>query len=528
MIFYRPKSLEEIQKVLPLDKYRLHHVPGCKIGWADYEALKRDFPFLSSLKDGEVDHWILQEFSYISETQFELGELRNTKIPTTENQKFGYRQTNFSSEHQEFQGRGDVMEVFDLQGKLAGLIDRKGIGISKKKLTENKELLERFTREGNPEKIETKNLSNGLAYLGEALIEAAAMKVTQRVFDWINEKKDFDLPFPPLNPLVRAPLQTIEGYFVLQLPFQLKAGKFGAYPAAMYARQAHVGRVWTGKIFTAKVNIKQSDFFFALCDGGTVRIRIPELERLVEKIKGGPNLLQYQVGLDLVERIRSGEEEVLKKTIDEVLAPLGNISQPMPISFVSFEEAFESLLKIINSDVIRFHRFVECIWFVIRNYPELADKNRSRIQEIGEKLLAVSSSVLDHDDSFRPLRRWGILLLPMFPEKLRLQIWKRESKRWFQEPEILAKTAVLLPFEEIEESLPRLYALGGGWLRNEVRALLQHRGSGDPRYSTWKAMEAWWQTKGWHPKPLPLTKQKQVRAVFWVSWLRTFGFIWVR
>jgi len=183
MIFYRPKSLEEIQKVLPLDKYRLHHVPGCKIGWADYEALKRDFPFLSSLKDGEVDHWILQEFSYISETQFELGELRNTKIPTTENQKFGYRQTNFSSEHQEFQGRGDVMEVFDLQGKLAGLIDRKGIGISKKKLTENKELLERFTREGNPEKIETKNLSNGLAYLGEALIEAAAMKVTQRVFD---------------------------------------------------------------------------------------------------------------------------------------------------------------------------------------------------------------------------------------------------------------------------------------------------------------------------------------------------------
>lgn len=528
MIFYRPRTLEEIRKVLPLEKYVLCHVPGSRVVWADYSAIKRDFSFLLNSSKEEINQWIVEEFSFVSETQLELGELRNTKIPTSERKKFAYRQANYSSEHQEFQGRGDVIEVFDFQGNLAGLIDRKGIGISKKKLAENKELVERFSKEGNPQGIETKNLSNGLAYLGEAVIEAAAMKVTQRVFDFINEKKDFDLSFPAIDPFIQAPLQTIEGYFVLQFPFELKAGKFGSQPAAMYARQAHVGRVWTGKIFTSKVNIKQSDFFFALCDGGTVRIRIPSLEKLVEKIKGGPHLLQYQVGLDLVQRIMSGEKEVLQKTIDEVLAPLGNVASPKPVSFSSFEEAFESLLKIIEGDVVRFHRFVESIWFVMRNYPELAERHRSTIQKIGEKLLALDAKVLDYDDSFRPMRRWGILLLPVFSEEIRKSQWKREWKKWFQEPEILAKAAVLMPFEDIKESLPRLYVLAGGWLRNEVNALLKHRDSKDIRQKNWKALESWWQSKGWFPKPLPLTNQKQVRAVFWVSWIRTLGFLFVR
>ncbi len=128
------------------------------------------------------------------------------------------------------------------------------------------------------------------------MIEAAAMKVTQRVFDRFNANRVFDLPFPEVEPFIYSPLQTIEGYFVIQLPFQLKAGKFGAFPAAIYIRQAHVGRVWTGKIFTQKINIKQSDFFFSVCDGGTVRIRVPELMNTIDKIKGGPNLLRYQMG----------------------------------------------------------------------------------------------------------------------------------------------------------------------------------------------------------------------------------------
>ncbi len=388
MIFFRPQKLVDIERFLPLDSYSLVFVPGAKLVWADYSALERDFPFLQGVGKADIDQWILKEFSYISETQLELKELRNSKITTSSQKKTGYRQANFSSEHQEFQGRGDIMEVFDLQGNLAGLIDRKGVGISRKKLQENLELVKKYESQGNPQGIETKNLSNGLAYLGEACIEAASMKVTQRVFDWLNANRDFDLSFPNVPIFQQAPLQTIEGYFVIQLPFELKAGKNPAQPAAIYARQAHVGRIWTGKIYTQKVNIKQADFFFALCDGGTVRIRIPQLQSTVEKIKGGPELLQYQVGLDLVQRILAGEEEVLAKTIQEVLQPLGEIPNVTPNTNATAENIFPQLLTVIESDVVRYHRFVEVIWYILRNDPQSAEKHAEQIRRIAKALLA--------------------------------------------------------------------------------------------------------------------------------------------
>jgi hypothetical protein len=525
VIFYRPQKLDEIRRFLPLDAYSLVFVPGAKLVWADYQALVRDFPFLQGSDRRTLDQWILREFSYISETQLELGELRNTKIPVTAQKKIGYRQANFSSEHQEFQGRGDILEVFDLQGNSVGLIDRKGVGISRKKLQENLALVEKYQREGNPQGIETKNLSNGLAYLGEACIEAASMKVTQRVFDWINARKDFDLTFPQVPIFQSAPLQTIEGYFVIQLPFELKAGKNPAQPAAIYARQAHVGRIWTGKIYTQKVNIKQADFFFALCDGGTVRIRIPELQSTVEKIKGGPNLLQYQVGLDLVEKILAGEEDVLANRIQEVLQPLGQIPAVTHNSNATGETIFPQLLDVVESDVVRFHRFVEVIWYVLRNDPSTATKHQAQIGRIAKALLALDRAECDHDGSQRPLRRWGLLLLGALAGEERKSYWRREWKTWFQEPEILAKAAVLLPFAESAECRKYLYRLAGSWIRNEVESLLRHRGGEDERAGDWKQWDAWLKGRGWCPKALPLTRQSQVNSVFWVSFLRSCGFL---
>jgi hypothetical protein len=528
VIFYRPQSIADIKKFISVDSYQTIKVPNSKLVWADYDALKRDFPFLQNAKKEKIDSWILNSFSYISTTQLELGELRNTLIPTEETYKQSFRQANHSSEHQEFQGRGDMMEVHDFEGNLAGLIDRKGVGISKKKLEENLLLKEKFQRSGNPKGIETKNLSNGLSYLGEAVIEAAAMKVTQRAFDWLNEKKDFDLPFPNIDPFVQAPLQTIEGYFVIQMPFQLKAGESGSFPAAIYGRQAHVGRVWTGKIFTQKINIKQSDFFFSSCDGGTVRIRIPELSNTVDKIKGGPNLLHYQMGLDIVSRVVGGEENVLQKVIDEVLAPFGALPKAKSFSFFKAHDAFGSLVEILLSDPIRFQRFNEVLWYVAKQNPKLFLEYREKIAIICRRYLALEASVLDIDESFRPLRRMGLLLISALPEEERSRVWQTEIKKWFQEPEILAKSAVLLPFAEVEKDLTKLFRLAGGWLKNEIHFLLLDADKiGDPRRKDWLLFQDWLNKKhkAWCPKAIPFNQQHQVRLAYLVSFARSFAFI---
>jgi hypothetical protein len=157
VIFYRPKSIGDVKNFISVDCYQNVRVPNAKIAWADYDALKRDFPFLQSANREKIDSWILDSFSYISTTQLELGELRNASIPTEENYRQSYRQANHSSEHQEFQGRGDMMEAHDFNGNLVGLVDRKGVGISKKKLEENLILKKKFQRSPNPQAIEIKN-----------------------------------------------------------------------------------------------------------------------------------------------------------------------------------------------------------------------------------------------------------------------------------------------------------------------------------------------------------------------------------
>ena len=62
----------------------------------------------------------------------------------------------------------------------------------------------------------------------------------------------------------------------------------------------------------------------SLCDGGTVRIRLPELVESSKLIEGGPVLKQHEVGLDLIKKYLDGDKKVLEKTISAVLEPVKN------------------------------------------------------------------------------------------------------------------------------------------------------------------------------------------------------------
>lgn len=494
---------------------------GGEVAWADYAALKRDFNFLESYTESAIDTWILDNFSYISKYQLDLGTLRNTKIPASEKDEIRvYRQANFGSKHQEFQGRGDTVIVRNPKtGEECGLIDRKGVGVSYKKALETKEILEELKKEGGDEniKIQTRTLSNGLMYLGEALIEAAALKATQRVFDILNAEKLYDLPFPDVEPFDQNSLQTIEGYFVIKLPFNVLAGSYGSHPAAIYARQAHIGRVWAGKVYTHTVNIKQADFFLSLCDGGTVRIRLPELVETSKLIQGGPTLMHYQMGLDIVKKYNDGDRKALEKTIEAVLEPVkerlrkADEKNLQPKKIASSREAFSKLVSLIAANPERFCRFAEVIWYVAKYDPELIEENRPKIEKVVRHFLALSTKVKDIDDSNKPMRRWGVLLLSTLPISERAEQLKIEAKRWFVEPEFLGRSAVLFTFEELRGMINYIYRYAGGWMKVEIDSLLMDAAlTSDPREREWHKLREWMKYQKEAKPAEPLKIQKEI------------------
>lgn len=531
MIFFRPRKVEDYAPFISLEADEAVKVPGAEVVWADHRALKRDFAFLEAWPAEKIDAWIVDQFSCVSKNQIDLGELRNSKIPATNESITVFRQANYGSKHQEFQGRGDCMIVRDpVTKEQVGLIDRKGVGVSRTKVAENRELLENIKKNNRETRtIETINLSNGLMFLGEALIEAAALKCTQKVFDLLNARGEFDQPFGEVGPFKTSPLQTIEGYFVLKLPFLLHAGEHGSYPAAIYGRQAHVGRVWTGKIYTQRVNIKQADFFFALCDGGTVRLRLPELEKTAERIKGGPELVHYQVGLDMVEAIARGEKNVLEKRIAEVLAPIANElaeleKRGFPLasrSYATPEEAFADLLDTVLSDPKRYCRFSEVLWYAMKHDPELAFARREKIAQIARAYLKIPADILDIDNSNKPMRRWGLLLASALPLDERVRVLKAALASFGTEPEFLGRSAFLYPFDDVKPFLRRLYRQAGGWLKTELESVnADARKALNPRMADWKRLEAAILKRGKAPRPVPLKVQEQVVRDNWRTFMR--------
>ena len=56
-------------------------VDGAKVAWANYPALRRDFPSLREMSDAAIDGWILERFAFIATGQLELQGLRNSEIP---------------------------------------------------------------------------------------------------------------------------------------------------------------------------------------------------------------------------------------------------------------------------------------------------------------------------------------------------------------------------------------------------------------------------------------------------------------
>jgi len=219
-VFYKPKSIEDYSRLVPINEQKVYFVPNSKLVWVKYRALRRDFPFLRGYSDKKINEWIIYNYSFVSEEQLELGLLTNTEIIVTNRFQKSFRQNSRLPHHQEFQGRGDVMGVYDDSGNLIGFIDRKGVGVSKYKYSEMLEMAEFIT------KLETDNeprsMHNGLMLLGEGILECIVMEVLQRYYDILNYENNTNI------------FETIESYFLLQLPFNVKWIAKNPQPAVIY------------------------------------------------------------------------------------------------------------------------------------------------------------------------------------------------------------------------------------------------------------------------------------------------------
>jgi hypothetical protein len=210
----------------------LNRVKGARIAYADYAALIRDFPKLTKLAPNfptitlaerkTLDEWILANFALMSPAQKRLEGIRNTEIPLdAQAPRVGYRPVGY--------GRAAVVEG-ELAGEKIGLIDLKGVGLLRTDGEFHQRLIDKFSGGAKPDQafldaIRSLPNSSGGMDLAEAIRETARQQAVQRSFE-----------------ARKLPYETVETYFVIELPFRwLKEGS-RSLPAAIYGRQAHYGR----------------------------------------------------------------------------------------------------------------------------------------------------------------------------------------------------------------------------------------------------------------------------------------------
>ncbi|HLE01500.1 MAG TPA: hypothetical protein VJB59_14650 [Bdellovibrionota bacterium] len=257
--YYRPERYADLPSGTIGDK--MVRVKGAKVAWADFAALRRDFPDLRPLTDTQISTWILDRFGYISEAQLELNDVRQTPIPVEKGKtKFGMRPVTY-----------DRAAVEETGFKNGGLIDLKGAGHRKGSPSLLKQIADFKAAAGNWDeinKIHIRNHTDGLMSLGEAIAEVTRQNAAQKLFDLHHATGG-------------KRLQTVESYFIISLPFEILKGHGTKVPAALYGRQANAGRPnglkVPDKIYIDSEGAKQASEMGAAVDFGGVQIKDPRL-----------------------------------------------------------------------------------------------------------------------------------------------------------------------------------------------------------------------------------------------------------
>lgn len=257
-------------------------VAGAQVAWANYAALKRDFPQLKALDNGAIDAWIVRNYAVLSVPQLKLHDVRYRSSTATDMNDA--RTFLVPSSY----GRAAVgIEQNPLVAGHPALIDVKGTGhtnIDKINAQRGRYDLTLQLPEDQRQKaldqLRTHDHSDGLMTLGEAMAEVSRQLAVQASFDLVNAKN-------------QSSHQTVESYFIISLPVQvLKTGDHSD-PAAIYGRQTHFSRgvnlvLPTEPTYTDDFGGRQTSFLRTAIDFGGVVIIQPDLQ----KTFGDPELLK--------------------------------------------------------------------------------------------------------------------------------------------------------------------------------------------------------------------------------------------
>jgi uncharacterized protein YeeX (DUF496 family) len=262
----RPQSYKEFSD-RSIQKH--YFLPAATVAYANYQLLRQDFPKLTQLSDEEIDHWILDNFAYISESELQLRGLRISDFEVD------------MSKFKDWLQPGSYNRAAIAQAKLGeeniGLIDLKGSG--HKQISIVRTLIQDFKkimaikndikRQSEFNKFKTRDHNDGVASLGEIFSEITRQMAVQESFDIYNAKMGTDF-------------ETVEAYFAIDAHFDiLKPGE--QIPAGIIGRQAH----WRGNsalqaplsIYRDDLGGFQASIFDSAVDFGGVILTETDLQK---------------------------------------------------------------------------------------------------------------------------------------------------------------------------------------------------------------------------------------------------------
>lgn len=283
----RPRSAEELNQFSTITKEAANHVPGSRVAWADYGRILRDFPGLAEdlelshpeagrlneADKSKLDAWLISNFAFVGSKQAALDGVRQTPISLDKTKTTqAYRPRDWK--------RSAVLEARSQKaGAVMGMVDVKGFGhgaqtedsLLNSQVSQFKEIQKDIQDASNPDqkrldRLRTGGHSDGLMSFGEAGAEVTRQRAVQALF----ERKEL-------------PLETVESYAILELPFRILKDGDQTMPAALCLRQAHFGREYDTHLAPDEVFIdprgkKQSTASGTIVDFGGVVIPHPALK----------------------------------------------------------------------------------------------------------------------------------------------------------------------------------------------------------------------------------------------------------
>lgn len=305
----RPETPADYSSELGMTVESSVEVRGTAVAWANYPAIRRDFPAIRHFTDQQINEWLIQNFSFIGASQSDLNGLRNSTIDTGPRRKPAFRPDEWK--------RSAVLEAVGPDGSPIGMVDIKGFGHGAQTYQATHAQVEKFNySKGSAKEIDALRIANhsdGLMSMGEAIAETTRQRAAQMLFEMSGSE-----------------LETVESYAILALPFDILKNGNQTIPAALYLRQAHVGRT-SGlsvppSIYTDEAGHKQMTATRSAIDFGGVTITDERLKKnfgsAVARSVDPQESKPWMWGHETAAAWKRGDHRAVYKHVNEMLAPI--------------------------------------------------------------------------------------------------------------------------------------------------------------------------------------------------------------